>query len=245
MTRPPATCARRRVLQAAALALGLGALPRTVRADRDAAALARPAAPAASGPAARWPAPGSYTLPRLQAAPDGRVRLPDGRAARLHALLRGRSSVLSFMYTYCRDPVGCPLAWRAMDSLRDALLQSPALAQGSQLVSLSFDPTHDTPHAMRLYSAGRGGDARVRWHFLTTDSVGALLPLLRGFGQEVSVETDAAGRPARTLNHLLKVFLVDDRIDVREIYSVATLDPAAIVGDLRTLQLERAAAGGR
>jgi cytochrome oxidase Cu insertion factor (SCO1/SenC/PrrC family) len=210
---------------------------------------ARAASDAAAGPAARervdvgrLPAPGSYRLSRILAAPDGEVLDSDGRAWRLHRVLAGRLSVLSFMYTYCRDPEGCPRAWAAMEAVHAALLADRALAAQAQLLSLSFDPSHDTPQQMRLYGGERIADARVRWRFLTTASVPALLPLLRGFGQDVSVETDARGRPQRTLNHMLKLFLVDEALQVREIYSVATLAPEAIVNDLRTLQMERAAA---
>jgi cytochrome oxidase Cu insertion factor (SCO1/SenC/PrrC family) len=190
----------------------------------------------------RLPAPGSYALARVMAAPDGMVLDSQGRAQRLHNVLRGRLSVLSFMYTYCRDPEGCPLAWAAMDGLRSALLLDPALAAVSQLVSLSFDPTNDTPHQMRLYGGERIADPRLRWHFLTTASVPQLMPLLEGFGQDVTVEVDTRGRPTRTLNHMLKLFLVDARLQVREIYSVATLDSQALLNDLRTLQLEQRAA---
>lgn len=94
---------------------------------------------------------------------------------------------------------------------------------------------------MRLYGGRLADDTRVRWRFLTTRSVQALLPLLAGFGQDVTVETDALGRPTRTLNHLLKLFLVDSTLYVREIYGVATLAPQALLNDLRTLALERAA----
>jgi cytochrome oxidase Cu insertion factor (SCO1/SenC/PrrC family) len=189
----------------------------------------------------RLPAPGTYRLPRLFKAPDGEVVDSDGRAHRLHALLAGRLSVLSFMYTYCRDPEGCPLAWRAMETVHDALQRDPALAAQAQLLSLSFDPTNDTPAQMAMYGGARARDEHVRWRFLTTASVPRLLPLLSGFGQDVSVETDAQGRATRTLNHLLKIFLVDAHGQVREVYSVATLAPEAIVNDLRTLRLEAAA----
>jgi cytochrome oxidase Cu insertion factor (SCO1/SenC/PrrC family) len=207
-----------------------------------AAALLAALAPArAAVDVARLPVPGSYALPRIMAAPDGTVLDSNGRALRLHALLRGRASVLSFIYSYCRDPVGCPLAWAALEAVHAALLDAPALAASSQLVSLSFDPSHDTPEQMRLIGGERIADARVRWQFLTTRSVATLLPLLDGFGQAVTVETDARGRPTRTLNHMLKLFLIDAELQVREIYSVSTLAPAALLNDLRTLQLERAA----
>ena len=196
------------------------------------------AAPAPGGPrveAQRLPAPGSYTLPRIQRCPDGDILQSDGRALRLHAALRGKVSVLGFMYTYCRDPVGCPLAYRIMVATRDALMKDAALSTQSQLISLSFDPTNDTPEQMRMYGHGQADPARVRWRFLTTASVPKLLPLLAGLGQDVSVETDSKGKSTRTLNHLLKVFLIDPQLWVREIYSVATLDVAALVNDMKTV----------
>jgi protein SCO1 len=59
----------------------------------------------------------------------------------------------------------------------------------------------------------------------------------------VSVETDARGKPTRTLNHLLKVFLIDPQLWVREIYSVATLDVAALVNDMKTVEGEGSSRG--
>lgn len=231
----PVSAARLARVRAPLAALGLLCGP-AIRAAGD-------AAPTAGGPrvdAQRLPPPGSYSLPRLQACPDGEVLRSDGSRARLHALLRGRLSLVGFVYTYCRDPVGCPLAQRVMNDTREALLREPALAARSQLVSLSFDPHNDTPQQMRLYGGELANDPRLRWQFLTTASVRQLMPLLDGLGQDVSVETDAQGRPTRTLNHMLKLFLVDARLAVREIYSVATLDVAVLLGDLRTLAAERA-----
>lgn len=201
----------------------------------SAASEAAAPAPRREPDVSRLPPPGSYRLPRLFAAPDGDVLNHDGRRLRLSQLLAGRLSVVSFIYSYCRDPIGCPLAWRMLDEVHAALLADPALARSAQLVTISFDPSHDTPAQMRLLGAERITDARVRWWFLTTASVAKLLPLLEGFGQDVSVETDSRGRPTRTLNHLLKVFCVDHKRQVREVYSVATLAPQAIVNDLRTL----------
>jgi protein SCO1 len=234
----------------AAIALGaaLWRSPATVRAATDADANAARAKGAVSRvdvprvDASRLPAPGSYRLPRVMAAPDANVLNSTGQSLRLHRVLRGRLSVLSFMYTYCRDPEGCPRAWAAMEAVHAELGRDRGLASQAQLVSLSFDPSHDTPLQMRQFGAERASDTRVRWSFLTTASVPALLPLLRGFGQDVSVEVDAKGRPARTLNHMLKLFLIDESLQVREIYSVATLEPQAIVNDLRTLQMEMATA---
>ncbi len=186
----------------------------------------------------RLPAPGTYTLPVIQPCPDGLVLNHEGRGLRLRQALGQRLTVLSLMYTYCRDPIGCPLAWRVMTALHTRLSGDPALSSRAQLISLSFDPTNDTPAQMALFGRDHLRDPRVRWQFLTTASVPQLLPILEGLGQEVTVETDGSGRPTRTLNHMLKLFLIDGRRRVREIYSVGTADAQVIHNDLLTLMAE-------
>ncbi len=68
-------------------------------------------------------------------------------------------------------------------------------------------------------------------------ALAALASLLDGFGQDVQVETDAVGRPTRAINHLLKLFLIDDRGVVREIYSLAFIHPEGMLNG-RTLLAE-------
>ena len=80
--------------------------------------------------------------------------------------------------------------------------------------------------------------SRFEWRFLTARSVSALLPVLDDFGQDVSVEVDGSGRATRALHHMLKVFLIDHRGRVREIYSLAYLQPEVMLNDIRTLYLE-------
>jgi protein SCO1 len=65
--------------------------------------------------------------------------------------------------------------------------------------------------------------------------------VLDDFGQDVSVDVDDSGRATRALHHMLKVFLIDDRGRVREIYSLAYLQPQVMLNDIRTLYLERRA----
>ena len=187
------------------------------------------------------PAAGTYALPPIQQAPEGWVLDGDGRRQPFSRFTTGRVTLLSFMYTYCVDPVGCPLAFETMTTLRQRLLEHPAIARRVQLVSLSFDPTHDDPAAMKRY-AGSLADwsSALRWHFLTTRSVRELMPLLDDLGQDVAVEVDARGRPTRVLNHTLKLFLIDARGRVREIYTSAFLLPEVMLNDIETLLLEPA-----
>jgi cytochrome oxidase Cu insertion factor (SCO1/SenC/PrrC family) len=125
-----------------------------------------------------------------------------------------------------------------MKGLRASLVAEPALAARVRFVSISFDPTHDTPEALRLYAGGLQDRSPFEWRFLTARSMADLTPLLDQFGQDVQVETDAEGKPTRAINHMLKVFLIDAAGVVREIYALDYLHPAVILNDIRTLVLE-------
>jgi cytochrome oxidase Cu insertion factor (SCO1/SenC/PrrC family) len=185
------------------------------------------------------PAAGTYELRRIQWAPHGRVLESSGRAAPLSDFTTGKITLLSFVYTYCSDPVGCPLAYATFVALRERVVARPELARRVRFVSLSFDPANDTPEAMKLYGGTLADPAApLRWHFLTTRSVRELKPIVDGFGQDVSVELDERGRPTRVFNHLVKVFLLDSRGQVREIYTTAFLLPDMMFNDIETLHLE-------
>jgi protein SCO1/2 len=186
------------------------------------------------------PLPGSYALEVIQQVPSGDVLDVDGRAYKLDRYTTGKITLLGFIYTYCVDPIGCPLAFETFTGLRERLLKTPDVARQVRFVSLSFDPVNDTPMAMKQY-AGHLADAGnpLRWHFLTTRSVDELKPIIDSFGQDVSVQLDDKGQPTRLYNHLLKIFLIDASGRVREIYTTAFLLPDVLFNDIQTLVLER------
>lgn len=185
------------------------------------------------------PAVGSYQLPPIQPTPSGTVLDMYGKLHPLSDYTRGAVTLLSFIYTYCTDPTGCPVAYEAFVQMQKAIAAAPDLRGKVRLVSLSFDPTNDTPEVLRLYGGKLARtDGPAPWHLITTRSVVELLPLLADFGQDVSVDLDAQGKPTRTFSHLLKVFLIDARGQVREIYTTAFLIPQVMLNDMRTLLLE-------
>ena len=187
------------------------------------------------------PRPGTYTLHRIMAAPDGEVLGVDGRPQRLSRFTRERITVLGFIYTTCVDPEGCPLAYRVFDTVREVIVATPALRDKVRLVTLSFDPARDSPSAMRAYAGSRvsGEASGLPWYFLTTRSARALLPLVEGFGQDVRFTVDrSSGRPRRELSHVLKVFLIDRSGFVREIYTSTFLHPQTLLNDIETLVME-------
>jgi cytochrome oxidase Cu insertion factor (SCO1/SenC/PrrC family) len=193
------------------------------------------------------PAPGTYQLQRIQRAPDAVLLDSRGQRRRLARLTRDKVTLLTFFYTYCTDAWGCPFARQLMTDLRDQLLSRPFAVGRVRFVSISFDPTHDTPEALRLHAGQFHADDRLPWEFLTARRMRELLPLLEDFGQDVRVENDEAGRPMRTINHMLKLFLVDRDGIVREIYALDYLHPAMMLNDIETLLIEerRPRASGR
>jgi protein SCO1 len=184
------------------------------------------------------PAAGSYVLPRIQGCPDATLINSSAKSVRLERETTGKITLLTFFYTYCADPWGCPFAYHALTTLRERLIADPSIAGRVRFVSLSLDPTNDTPAALRRYGARFSDDPRLEWQFLTARNLGELLPVLDAFGQDVTVGTDLDGRPTRAINHMLKMFLIDRSGTVREIYSLAFVQPQVMLNDIRTLALE-------
>ena len=181
---------------------------------------------------------GTYQLQRIQHCPDAVLLNASAGARRLSAYTRGKVTLLTFFYTYCTDPWGCPFAYQTMKGLRDRIAADASLRSRVRFVSISFDPTHDTPDALRGYARGLVNAAGVEWQFFTARSMAELTPVLDGFGQDVKVDTDAAGRPTRAINHMLKLFLIDSSGVVREIYSLAFVHPEVMLNDIQTLLME-------
>ena len=184
------------------------------------------------------PAPGSYKLQKIQRVSDAVLLDSAGLAVRLSALTRGKITLLTFFYTYCADPLGCPFAHTTLAGLRDRVTGDRSLAGRVRFVSVSLDPTHDTPAAIASYGQEFTADPKFEWRFVTARRVPELLPVLADFGQDVSVDLDQDGRATRTLHHMLKMFLIDARGEVREIYSLAFLQPQVMFNDIKTLALE-------
>lgn len=187
------------------------------------------------------PPAGSYRLQRIQVATDGALLDESGHLRHLATLTRGKITLLTFFYTYCADPLGCPFAYVLLNELRSRVLARRDLAGQVRFVSVSIDPGHDTPSAIARYGEQVISDSRFEWHFLTARSVVELRPILDGYGQDVSIQTDKTGKPTRTVHHMLKVFLIDRQGMVREIYSLAYLQPEVMFNDLQTLILEHPA----
>ena len=98
-----------------------------------------------------------------EAVPDIWLVNQDGARLALHSL-RGRVVVVSFIYTRCPLPDYCPRVMTNLASLRDRF--RPRLDTELVLLTVTFDPQHDTPEKLKEYAARYDADV-PGWHFLT------------------------------------------------------------------------------
>ena len=182
------------------------------------------------------PIPGSYQLYNIGKAGDGEVVDGVGDSVRLHELMNGKITLLSFIYSNCTDTNGCPLATSVFYKIQEKLKMDKKVLSKLKMISLSFDPEYDTPEIMNLY----GKDLSyidADWSFLTTDSSRKLDPILTEYDQPVIRKYTENGEYAGVQSHLLRVFLIDDNKLIRNVYNVDFLHPDLLINDIKTLLL--------
>ena len=95
--------------------------------------------------------------------PDFTMTGQDGKPFKLSDL-RGHVVVLTFIYTRCPLPDFCPLMDRKFADLAQSIAAFPDRARQVRLISVSFDPDHDTPAILREHARIRGA-APPLWTF--------------------------------------------------------------------------------
>jgi protein SCO1/2 len=191
------------------------------------------------------PAAGTYRLEHIQSIADAALLDVRGQVQHLSSVTKGKVTLLTFFYANCNDPLGCPYAYGTLHRLRATLLSRQPHAGDLRFVSVSLDPTRDTPQSLAAYAQALPQAPAIEWDVLTARSVHELVPVLDDFGQDVSIEVDARGRPLRAMHHMLKMFLIDRGGTIREIYSLAFLHPEVIANDVSTLLAEAPARARR
>jgi protein SCO1/2 len=164
----------------------------------------------------------------IQKAPDVALINQDGDKFS-QADLKGKVWLVSFVFTTCNGT--CPATTHRMGQIQAALKNKGLLKGGRvKLVSITLDPARDTPEVMRgymkLYDADPAG-----WSFLT------------GQAEQVKKVHEAWGmwtKPAANgqLDHPSRIFLVDKKGRIREIYHLDFLKAPWVVEDMELLLKE-------
>ncbi|MFO0908322.1 MAG: SCO family protein [Isosphaeraceae bacterium] len=87
--------------------------------------------------------------------PDFAMTTQEGKPLRLSDL-KGKYVVLTFIYTRCPLPNFCPAMDKKFSQLADRIEAVAGRADQIRLLSVSFDPEHDTPEILAQHARTRG-----------------------------------------------------------------------------------------
>ncbi len=158
-------------------------------------------------------------------APD--FTLSDGLSASTVHLSDLRPNVVALAFLYTRCPDVCPLT---AEQFRQAQEKLGGDAATVQFVAVSVDPDHDTPDAIRSFSAAHRLDHN--WHYLVGPAA-ALRSVWSAYG--IRQEPDPSGLG---VGHTDAIYLIDSKGRARVLlHTDAGAD--ALAKDLRILAKER------
>jgi len=182
------------------------------------------------------PPPGTYALPVIDTVKDHWLLDSTAKQVSLFNLTAEKIAVISFMYTACGDVGGCPLAAAVLQQIDRRLSARPALAKRVVLLSVSFDPERDT--LARLAEVREILAPHSDWHFLTGTTSESSQAMLEDFHQPVAKLWQADGNWSGLFRHVLKVYLLDTKHQVRNIYSTGLFDAQLVLNDIETVLQE-------
>jgi protein SCO1/2 len=146
----------------------------------------------------------------------------DGRIVRLDRAFRGRTVLLSFVFTRCPDRTLCPAI-----SGKFAYLQQRLDPAHFALVEITLDPQYDSPAELRAYGA-RYGARSTNWALLagTGSTIQRLLNAFRISSMRVSTSN---------FLHDDKLFIVGPSGSVAYVIDTAAWDPRALIAEARAV----------
>jgi protein SCO1 len=177
-----------------------------------------------------------YHVPAAgDAVPDFKLRNQDGRAVQLDQF-RGKTLLVTFIYTRCPLPNFCPLVTHNFAVIDRQLAASPALYAKTHLLCVSFDPEHDTPARLRAYGATYiGSDSKnafAHWDFAVPTKP-ELLEMAKYFDVGITQGADD------TITHTLSTTLIGPRGKVAQFYPGNEWTPEQVVADVKKLDANR------
>jgi protein SCO1 len=154
--------------------------------------------------------------------PPARLVDQDGRIVELDRAFRGKTTLLSFVFTRCPDRTLCPAI-----SGKYAYLQSHLDPQRFALVEITLDPPYDSPAVLRKYAAEYGADPAM-WSLLTGkgSTIARLLDVFRISSLRVSTSN---------FIHSDKLFIVTPEGRIGYVADTAGWDPEAAIAQARAI----------
>lgn len=174
------------------------------------------------------PRPGLDLLRPGDTVPSGRFLDQSGHSRTL-AAWGGQVIAVTFIYTRCPMPAFCPMMDRHFAALQRAVKANASLHQQAHLVSITFDPQHDTPAVLTAHANELDADPAV-WTFLTGQQ-DEIDRFAARFGVSVTREGDQPG----DITHNLRTAVLDRSGKLVKVYSGADWTPQQLLSDLETI----------
>lgn len=159
--------------------------------------------------------------------PDGEFINQDGKPFHLREY-QGRAVAFTFIFTRCPLPNYCPRITSQFLEAQHELAKGPP-ADWS-LLSLSFDPEHDTPAQLSAYAKAHEADT-LHWTFATAKP-GAVTDFGASFGLTAVMEEGL-------LNHNLRTVVMDASGRVQCIFKGNEWTARELVWEMRKAMAER------
>jgi protein SCO1/2 len=140
---------------------------------------------------------------------------------------RGKAVAITFIYTRCPLPTFCPMMDRHFGSIQRAAVNDPSMQDRVRLLSITFDPTYDTPEVLSRHARQVGADPSI-WTFLTGDR-DEIDRFLSRFGGTVNRNP----RDPIDIVHNLRTAVIDPKGRLVKIYTGADWSPDRVVEDLK------------
>ncbi len=156
-----------------------------------------------------------------EALPDFALYDQDGRVVE-SARFRGKQVMINFIFTRCPVATMCPAATIKMMSTQK--LAREAKVPNLELISITLDPTYDTPAVLKEYATVRGIDTS-NFSFLTGPET-AIKDLFAQFGIIAEFKGDI-------LTHTLSTLLVDPNGKIIHRADGSQWDPAEFVAKMK------------
>jgi protein SCO1/2 len=166
-------------------------------------------------------------LPVIQKAPGFDLIDQNGKKTSM-AAFKGKVLLVSFIFTTCSG--SCPATTHRLARVQEELHKRGLVAKGVHLVSISVDPARDTPEVLKGYMRLYDIDPAT-WTFLTGSSA-KVADTLAAWG--MWAKPAANGQ----LDHPSRIFLIDRRGRVREIYNLDFLRTPWVMEDIEALLRE-------
>jgi cytochrome oxidase Cu insertion factor (SCO1/SenC/PrrC family)/Cu/Ag efflux protein CusF len=178
-------------------------------------------------------------IPDPNATPAARIREPrpgdampgvalvdqDGKPLRL-ADYRGKALALTFVFTRCPLPDFCPLMMRNFAAAHAVLVSDAGLAARTHLLTVSFDPQHDTPDVLRAFGRPFQKTPPFTHWTLATGKEDAI----RALGGALDLDYVEENR---SFTHNLRTAVLDREGRLRRLFRGNEWKPEELVAELR------------